>query len=226
MIPLRDNITGKTFPFINCFVIALNVYVFYVMLHIQNPKLLEAFVMHWAVVPSHLFSHFSKNAFTLVTAMFLHGGWLHIIFNMWFLYVFGKRVEDQMGHLRYTMFYFAVGIIAYLIQALFYSSSAIPMLGASGAIAGVLGSYFFFYPYARVKTLIPIWFFITIREIPAFIFLGIWFLLQTLNGTMAISSQVITKQSMGGVAWWAHAGGFVAGLILSPVFGRKQSKYR
>lgn len=129
-----------------------------------------------------------------------------------------------MGHFCYLIFYLLVGILANGTQAYLSANSVIPMLGASGAIAGVLGSYFFFYPHARIVTLIPLGFFITIREIPAFFFLGFWFLLQAFNGSMMISSQLV--KSTGGVAWWAHAGGFIAGLLFSPLFGPKTSKYR
>jgi membrane associated rhomboid family serine protease len=226
LIPLRDNIPSKTFPFINYALIAANGYVFFLELQQGHGSRLQALVDRWAVIPSQLWLHPADRWFTLITAMFLHGGWLHVLSNMLFLYIFGDNVEDTMGHAKYFLFYFLTGMFANATQAYLSASSPLPLLGASGAIAGVLGSYFFFYPYARVVTLIPFFIFFTIREIPAFFFLGFWFLLQTLNGVGSLSSQLVTKQSMGGVAWWAHASGFIAGLLMSPVFGKRTSKFR
>lgn len=226
MIPLKDNIPTKTFAIINWLILLANVYVFYLELSIRSTVGLQQFLESWAVIPRALFSDPTGNWYRLITATFLHGGWLHIGFNMLFLYIFGNNVEDRMGHFKYGIFYLLVGVIANLAQAFTSSHAVIPMLGASGAVAGVLGAYFFFYPYARILTLIPLGFFITIREVPAFIFLGIWFLLQTFNGALALSVQVVSKQSVGGIAWWAHAGGFISGLLLAPVLGNRTSKYR
>lgn len=226
MIPLRDNIKSKTFPFVNWVMILANCYVFYVMLRIRDHKSLELFVNHWAVIPKVLFSDPVGHGYTLLSAAFLHGGWMHIIFNLLFLYIFGDNVEDNMGHVKYFTFYLLVAALANGSQAFFSPASVIPLIGASGAIAGVLGAYFFYFPHSKVLTLIPLGFFTTIREIPAFFFLGIWFLLQAFNGSLSISQQLITKQSMGGVAWWAHAGGFIWGMLLSPIFGARTGKYR
>jgi membrane associated rhomboid family serine protease len=225
MIPLRDNIPVKTFPFINYLFMGLNFYFFYIELTVGNPARLEHFINHWAVIPKVLWSNPSRYGFTLVTAAFLHGGWLHILSNMLFLYIFGDNVEDRMGHLRYVIFYLLAGILANGTQAYFSPGSSVPLIGASGAIAGVLGAYFFYYPYSQVETLIPVFFFITIRKIPAFIFLGYWFLLQTLSGTFSITAMA-TGHSMGGIAFIAHAAGFVAGLLMGPIFGRKVSRFR
>jgi len=225
VIPLRNNIPNKSFPLINWLLIALNFYCFYVELRMPSQPRLEAFIAHWAVVPKILWANPTKHAFTLVAATFLHGGWLHIISNMLFLYIFGNSVEDRMGHARYLIFYILSGILANGTQAYFTPASTLPLLGASGAIAGVLGAYFFYYPYSEVETLIPIFFFITIRSIPAFIFLGYWFILQTLNSTFSITSMA-SSHTMGGIAFLAHAAGFVSGLVLSPAFGKKSARYR
>src|SRR5262249_34301990 len=141
---------------------------------------------------------------TLLTCMFLHGGWLHIIGNMWFLYIFGDNVEDRLGHFGYALFYLGSGVFASLTHLLTNASSTVPTLGASGAIAGVMGAYMVLYPHARVLTLIPIFYFIQILLLPAPLFLGIWFLIQAFQGTFAITS----AKEGAGVAWWAHIGGF------------------
>jgi len=226
MIPLRDNIPSKSFPFVNWIFVAANAYVFYLEMSLHSAPEIQAFVNRFSVVPAHLWQNFGSEWPSLFTATFVHGGWMHILSNMLFLHIFGDNVEDIMGHTRYFIFYLTVGVAANLGQALLSKASLIPMIGASGAIAGVLGSYFFFFPHARVLTLIPLFVFFTIREIPAFFFLGIWFLLQTFNGVGMLSEQLVTKQSLGGVAWWAHASGFIAGLLLSPVFGKRLGKFK
>jgi membrane associated rhomboid family serine protease len=225
VIPLRNNVRTKTFPIVNWGLIAANFYYFFIELTISGQNRLDSFIAHWGVVPKILWANPSQHAVTLVTATFLHGGWLHIIFNMLFLHVFGDSVEDCMGHFRYFIFYILAGILANGTQAYFTPASTIPLIGASGAIAGVLGAYFFYYPHSEVETLIPIFFFITIRSIPAFIFLGYWFILQTLNSTFAITSMA-SNHTMGGIAFLAHASGFVSGLILGPAFGRKSTRYK
>jgi membrane associated rhomboid family serine protease len=212
MIPLRAGVKSKTFPWILWLLILANAYVFWLEL-CMTPIRLDKFIFHWGVVPRILFNFPLHNANTLVSAMFLHGGWLHILSNMLFLYIFGSRMEDQFGHFKFLIFYFIVGTIANFSQAYMMPHSALPLIGASGAIAGVLGAYFFYFPHSRIVTLIPILFFITIREIPAFFFLGFWFLLQ-----------IFSKG--GGIAWWAHAFGFVAGILMAPMFGKKTSAYR
>lgn len=225
MIPIRNNIPNKSFPFINWLLIGANFYFFYMELRLPSQARLEAFIVHWAVVPKILWMNPAQNAVKLMTATFLHGGWLHIFSNMLFLYIFGKSVEDRMGHAKYLIFYFLSGIIANGTQAYFTPASTIPLIGASGAIAGVLGAYFFYYPYSEVETLIPIFFFITIRSIPAFIFLGYWFILQTLNSTFSITPMA-SGHTMGGIAFIAHAAGFVSGMVMGPAFGKKSGKYR
>jgi len=225
VIPLRNNLKNKSFPFINWLLIGINFYFFIVELAIPNPKALDSFIAHWAVIPKILWAHPSQHLFSLVTAAFLHGGWLHIISNMLFLHIFGDSVEDRMGHFRYVIFYLLAGIIANGIQAYFTPASTIPLIGASGAIAGVLGAYFFYYPYSDIEALIPIFFFITIRSVPAFIFLGYWFILQTLNSTFSITSMA-SGHTMGGIAFIAHAAGFIAGLIMGPAFSKQTGRNR
>ncbi len=226
MIPLRDNIPSGVKPFVTWAFIVANCYVFYLQITAGGAPGFEHFVNEWAVIPQRLFSNPGKYWHSLLTATFLHGGWMHIIGNMVFLYIFGDNVEDRMGHAKFFVFYLLVGMFANFSQAFISQSSKIPLIGASGAIAGVLGSYFYYYPHSRILTLIPLGLFSKVVEIPAFIFLGIWFLLQTVNSTVAFSVQMATKQASGGVAFLAHAAGFVAGLVCSPIFGDKRSRFK
>jgi len=226
MIPLRDNIPSKSTPIVTWAIIAVNWYVFYLQITKGGPEGFEKFINHWAVIPAHFFSDPKTYWYTLITAAFLHGGWMHIIGNMVFLYIFGDNVEDRMGHVKFLIFYLIVGILANGSQAMLAQTSKIPLIGASGAIAGVLGSYFFYYPHAQVLTLIPLGFFTRIVEIPAFIFLGLWFVMQTLSTTLSLSAHMAMRQASGGVAFLAHAVGFVAGLLFSPFFGDKRSKFK
>jgi len=154
---------------------------------------------------------------TLVTSMFLHGGWLHLIGNMWYLWIFGDNVEDRLGHGRFLLFYLAAGVVASIIHAALQPGSPMPTVGASGAIAGVLGAYAFAFPRARVLTLVPIFFFIQIIAIPAMVLLGIWFAFQFIAGTMSFG----VARGSGGVAWWAHIAGFVFGFLVMMLFSRR-----
>jgi membrane associated rhomboid family serine protease len=226
VIPLRDNIPSKTTPLVVWSIIALNCYVFYLQITAGGPQGFERFIERWAVFPARLFANPHKYWVTLVTAAFLHGGWMHIIGNMVFLYIFGHSVEDRMGHLKFLVFYLLIAIFANGSQAFVSQTSKIPLIGASGAIAGVLGAYFFYYPHARILTLVPFGFFIRVMEIPAFIFLGFWFLIQTLDTTRSLAGQMVQHQDTGGIAFLAHAAGFVAGLILSPFFADKRSRFK
>ncbi len=226
MIPLRDNIPSKGTPYVTWAIIVANCYVFYLQITAGGQVGFERFINHWAVIPFQLFANPGKHWHTLITAAFLHGGWMHIIGNMLFLYIFGDNVEDRMGHFKYLIFYILVGMLANGSQALISQTSKIPLIGASGAIAGVLGAYFFYYPHSKVLTLIPFGFFMRLVELPAFLFLGIWFLLQTFSSVGSYSHDLATKQASGGVAFLAHAAGFVGGLILSPFFGDKRSKFK
>jgi len=151
---------------------------------------------------------------TLFTSMFLHAGWLHLIGNMWYLWIFGDNVEASMGSLRYVLFYLLSGVGAAGMQIAVSGKSTVPMVGASGAISGVMGAYFVLFPWSRILTLVPIWFFLQLVEVPAVIFLGLWFLLQFFSG-------IVDLQSLGGTAWWAHIGGFLAGALLVFLFRRR-----
>ncbi len=203
MIPLRDTIPSATVPVVNYAIIATNVVVFFYELSLGRH--LDAFVMAHGLVPRDF--AFSN----LVTSMFLHGSWLHLLGNMLFLYIFGDNVEDRLGHARYVVFYFLCGIAAGAAQAITSPGSGIPMVGASGAIAGVLGAYLLFFPSSRVVTLVPIFLFLQVMEIPAVFFLLLWFVWQFVSGVATLHSHT------GGVAFWAHVGGFVSGMALGPV---------
>lgn len=219
MIPLRDNIRNRSWPIMNVLFILMNIAVFILELRVPPPSM-EGFILQWALIPRELLSNPWTEWRTLFTAMFLHGGWSHIIGNIMYLWIFGDNVEDKMGHLRYAVFYLVSGLGAAAAQILLDPASEIPMIGASGAIAGVLGAYFILFPRARVQTLIPLGFFSRIVEVPAFFFLGFWFLVQALQSYGSLLARSMHGNS-GGVAWWAHAGGFVSGLILVWVFRKK-----
>jgi rhomboid family protein len=216
MIPLRDTIPSRTFPFMNYAIILVNVLVFIYELLLHDTQL-ENFFFIYGLVPDHIVTGLASHKISLaivlpfITCMFLHGGWLHIIGNMWFLYIFGDNVEDRLGHVKYLFFYVACGVGAGISQFLASWGSRAPMIGASGAIAGVLGAYFLLYPHARILTLLPIFIFIQIIELPAFIFLLFWMLIQFVYGTISIGA---LSKSGGGTAWWAHIGGFLLGMLI------------
>ncbi|MBM4337976.1 MAG: rhomboid family intramembrane serine protease [Deltaproteobacteria bacterium] len=216
MIPLRDAIPSKTFPVINILIIVANGLAFIWQLSL-GPSLKEAFLLY-GIVPvrysdpslSVQFTMFEQ-VFPFITSMFLHGGFLHILGNMWFLYIFGDNIEDRLGHFRYLLFYFVTGVAAGLVHLYTNWGSQIPTIGASGAISGIMGAYLLLYPRSRILTLIPIFFFFQFVEIPAFIFLGYWLLIQLFSASL-------TPKNVGGIAFWAHIGGFIAGLILVKIF--------
>ena len=216
MFPIRDDAPRYTTPYVNYFLLAMNVVIF-VMVWLTGPanfqRIVEVFGFRPAVVVGFLHGVQGLNAATaflpLLTSMFLHGGWLHLILNMWFLWIFGDNVEDTLGAVRYLLFYLLCGLAAALTQFASQPDSAVPMLGASGAIAGVLGAYAVLFPRARVLTLVPIFFFIRIMELPAVLILGYWFLLQIVSGSLEAATA-----THGGTAIWAHVGGFLAGMIL------------
>src|SRR5205814_8591733 len=213
MIPIRDDQPRFSTPFVNYFIVALNALAFFYELSIQTQghRALDRFVYQFGVVPTHVelaLAHLNLAGVFLpiLTSMFLHGGWLHIIGNMWFLWIFGDNIEDHLGHFRYLLFYLACGIAAAVTHIVFNLSSNEPTVGASGAIAGVMGAYVILYPRARVLTLVVLIVFFTFWWIPAWVFLGYWFLIQFLSG--AAMSIAETSRSTGGVAFWAHVGGF------------------
>ncbi len=216
MIPLRDAIRSKNFPAVNFIIIGLNVIVFLWQLA-QGPHLKEALYLY-GIVPLRYSDPELSAQFTgfqqylpFLTSMFLHGGFLHIIMNMWFLYIFGDNIEDRLGHIRYLVFYLFCGVAAGLVHLFTNWNSDIPTIGASGAVSGVMGAYLLLYPRSKILTLIPIFFFFQFVEIPAFIFLGFWLLLQ-------LFSAGLTPSNLGGIAFWAHIGGFIAGLIFIKIF--------
>jgi len=200
MIPLRDDILHRRPPIINYLLIAANVVVFFLQLKAGDR------MDHFAAVPAAI-SH-GHELYTVFTSMFMHGGAFHILSNMWFLYIFGDNVEDAFGHIGYLAVYLISGICGAFLQVFMSPSSSVPMVGASGAISGVLGAYMALYPRARILTLIPIFFFIRLYNIPAVIFLGFWILIQLLSGFYG-------PRTGGGVAFFAHIGGFAFGLALA-----------
>jgi membrane associated rhomboid family serine protease len=230
MIPIRDDQPSYSTPFINYFIIGLNVLVFLFELSIgaEGRRALNAFVFEFGVVPVRIERALAgvgqytlaTTLPTILTSMFLHGGWLHIIGNMWFLWIFGDNIEDHLGHFRYLLFYLACGVAAAITHIIFNLSSNEPTVGASGAIAGVMGAYVILYPRARVLTLV----FFFLWWIPAWVFLGYWFLIQFLSG--AALSVAETSRSTGGIAFWAHVGGFVAGILLIKILPQRARRYR
>jgi len=197
-------------------IVLVNVIVF--LLEVFMGSEANALAELFGVVPAQLTSEWRNPLVlgTLVSSMYLHGGWAHLIGNMWYLWIFGDNVEDRMGRVRFFIFYTLCGLVAGLLQVAAAPRSSIPMIGASGAIAGVLGAYLVLYPRARVSTLVPLFYFIRIVWLPAVVVLGGWFLIQLLNGLASLSVVMQT----GGVAWWAHIGGFVAGIVLVFLFRR------
>jgi membrane associated rhomboid family serine protease len=217
MIPIRDTIRSRNYPVINVALIAINVAVFF--LEPTNTKELQHFVITYGLVPARytvdsIAQHFTfgQQVFSLFSFMFLHGGFWHILGNMWFLYIFGDNVEDRLGPVRYLAFYLVCGWASALTHMYFNMYSQVPIIGASGAIAGVMGAYFILYPRSRVLTLIPLIFIPYFIEIPAAFFLAIWFLIQFFSATISGAA------GGGGIAWWAHVGGFVFGIVFLGVF--------
>lgn len=221
MIPLKDNIKGRSFPFVNILLILLNGAIFYLEIRQPSPKALMAFLGQWSLVPGNLIRNPASEWIKILSSMFLHGGWMHFLGNMLYLWIFGDNVEDRMGHRRYLIFYLLVGSCAALSQVCLNPHSTLPLIGASGAIAGVMGAYFILFPKAKITALVPIWIFIRFIEIPAILFLGFWFLLQALQSWGSILNASAGGSEIGGVAWWAHAGGFLAGFLFVIPFKKR-----
>jgi len=218
MIPLKDTVRSRSFPIVNWMLIVSNLLIFFLLA--AQGRYADTFVRALGLIPARLLADPSPLAFlTLFTSMFLHGGWAHLISNMLALYIFGDNVEDRMGSGRYLLFYLLSGLAAAFIHIAFNPDSRLPTVGASGAISGVLAAYLILFPTSRVITLIPLFFLPWFVEIPALFYLGFWFVSQLLNGFLTI---VTGAQAFGGVAWWAHVGGFVAGLLLTPFFVRRR----
>ncbi|MBS1824281.1 MAG: rhomboid family intramembrane serine protease [Acidobacteria bacterium] len=216
MIPLRDTQPSYSTPVVTIGLIAVNVLVFLYEIALDDFSRNEL-IMSFGVVPARLYLD------TLITSMFLHGGWMHLIGNMWFLWIYGDNVEDILGSWRYLMFYLLCGIAAALVHVFFNAGSRIPTVGASGAIAGVMGAYMAKFPHSRVLTLIPIIVFFTTVEIPATIILAYWLLLQIFSGVGEVAQSHVSK---GGVAWWAHIGGFAAGYLLIHILKTRDRYWR
>ena len=219
MIPLYDTIRTRQFPLINWLLILANAVVFWYELQLRE-NALQNFIFTWGLIPAELLSNPQEEWRTVFTAMFLHGGWFHIISNMWVLYIFGDNIEDRVGSARYLLFYLFSGLAAASLQVFILPGSSVPMIGASGAIAGVLGAYLISFPGSRIASIVPIFFIFTIIEIPAILFLIFWLISQLYSGLFAIQGG-----SSSGIAWWAHIGGFIFGLIMVPFF-RNRAVYR
>jgi membrane associated rhomboid family serine protease len=229
MIPLRDDTPRYSTPFVTYFIISLNVLVFLFELSVdaQGPRALSDLIHQFGVVPRHFLRlanapHVSLPALLMpiLTSMFLHGSWWHLLANMWFLWIFGDNVEDYLGHFLYLLFYLICGLAAAALYILLDAGSNVPTIGASGAIAGVMGGYFMVYPRSRVLTWFPPIFFF---YLPAWVILGYWFVYQFLSGA-AVSAG--GQRDMGGIAFWAHVGGFVAGMVMIKLLPQRQKTAR
>jgi len=223
MIPLKNLRPRTHFPAVTIALIVINFIVFFYQLTL-DPRTLQSFIMTYSMIPAraqlalaHSQYTLAQGFFPLFTSMFLHAGWLHIIGNMWFLWLFGPNVEDRLGHFPYLGFYLACGLGAGIAQTVFSLGSTIPGLGASGAIAGVLGAYVVFFPSSRILTLVTLFFWWFFARLPAVLFIGLWFAVQFLSGLGSLGSA-----QAGGVAWWAHVGGFLLGMLLVSGMRRKQ----
>jgi len=219
MFPIRDTVRSRSFPFFNWAIIILNGLIFFYQVNLPMSGL-ENFVQNFGIVPSRIDLANPLTWYPFLTHMWLHGSLFHILSNMWTLFIFGDNVEDRLGSSRFILFYLlggiAAGVAQYVVAGYIGQGQDIPSLGASGAIAAVMGAYILFFPRARVVTLVPIFLFGWFVNIPAFFYLGVWFVSQLLSGLVQLSTQqgVIA----GGVAWWAHIGGFLFGLLLAKPF--------
>ncbi len=215
MIPLKDRNPTRLVPYVNVSLIVINVVIF--GFELLQGTAIDQFVRKFAVIPLDISSALNPQHLSLIplkglfTSMFLHAGWLHLGGNMLYLWVFGDNIEDKLGHGRYIVFYLLCGIVSSGLYVYVDPQSAVPTIGASGAISGVLGAYMLLFPKARVLTVIPIFIFLQFVELPALLVLGLWFVLQFFSGLASLGDQAAAS---GGVAWWAHIGGFIAGLIL------------
>jgi membrane associated rhomboid family serine protease len=244
MLPLKDDAPRITTPYITYFLLISNIVVFFFELSLQHSGQLNSFLMQFGIVPAKfeillsrggevphaLISQFNARYISwpdvlvpIVTSMFLHGGWWHVTSNMWALYIFGDNVEDHLGHGLYLVFYLLSGIAGAVVHIVFNLNSTLPTLGASGAIAGIMGAYFVLFPSARVLTLVP-FFFVFFLWLPAWIFVGYWFLVQFLSG--AASAFAANTANTGGVAVWAHVGGFLSGIALIKILPSRPRRYR
>ncbi len=220
MIPIRDSTRSRSRPVVNYIVITINILVYLYQSTLTRRELLALF-SRFALIPARVTGQelsLVELGVPMVTAAFLHGGWLHLGGNMLYLWIFGDNVEDRLGHGRYVLFYLVAAVASNLAHVWANPSSPLPTVGASGAVAGVLGAYFLMFPRARVLALVPLGFFMHLAEVPAIVFLFIWFFLQLLYGVLSLG---VTSAQTGGVAWWAHIGGFVAGMAMVPLLRRR-----
>ncbi|BAU65466.1 Rhomboid family protein [Stanieria sp. NIES-3757] len=226
MVPLKDENPVKITPYLTYTLIAINIIVFFYEISL-NPRQLEIFFHLFAVVPKELTASFSgvtlaqpvPESLTLVTSQFLHASIAHLGFNMLFLWIFGNNIEEELGRVKYLIFYLSCGVLAALTQWYFSAMSNVPSLGASGAIAGVMGAYILKFPSAKIITVIPLGFFFPTFRVSAIYFLGFWFLEQAFNGIASLEVNTSVGMENGGVAYWAHAGGFIFGAVLGPLLG-------
>ena len=231
MVPLKDENPVQITPYVTYGLIAINIAVFVYELILSPPELNRFFHL-FAIVPLELNASWNgitidqpiPEPLTLITSQFLHAGFIHVGFNMLFLWIFGNNIEEQLGRIKYLLFYLSCGVLAALTQSYFDPASSVPSLGASGAIAGVMGAYIIKFPQAKIVTLVPLGFFFPIFRISALWFLGFWFIEQAFNGISMLEASAHVGMQGGGVAYWAHAGGFIFGAILSPLFGLFRDK--
>jgi membrane associated rhomboid family serine protease len=214
MFPIRDSQPSYSKPVVTVFLIVINILIFLFEFSL-DPYSQNAFIATYGLVPDHF--HFAN----VLTSMFLHGGWMHVLGNMWFLWIFGDNIEDILGHGKYLVFYLLCGIAAGLTQTLFSPGSRVPMVGASGAIAGVMGAYMIKFPHSQIRTLLILIIFITTFDVPAWVMLIYWFGIQLLNGFGSVGN---SAASQGGTAFLAHVGGFLAGILLVNLM-RPQQRY-
>lgn len=208
MFPLHDSIRTTKTPIFTWALIVANVWVFFLELSRG-----EAFILEYALIPVNVNLLEASTFSPFLSSMFLHGGWFHLLSNMWFLYIFGDNVENALGKINFLGFYLLTGFAAGLTQYVFAPESVIPIVGASGAIAGILGAYLVFFPHAKITSIVPIFFFLTVLDVPAMLYLPYWFLLQFFSGVGQVASGALA--TTGGVAFLAHAGGFAAGYIIA-----------
>ena len=229
MFPLKSTVPMRNQPLMTWGLIAVNVVVFLLQAGMSEGEL-AAFLDRFALIPARYFGGepLGSSALSPITYLpflsntFLHGGWLHLILNMWTLWLFGPAVEDRLGPMSFLLFYLACGVLASITHAVFDPASTVPALGASGAIAGVLGSYTVMFPWSQVIVLVPILFLPLFFPLPAIVFTGLWFFAQLLSGT----AQLFAGDALGGVAWWAHVGGFIAGIVLTPLLRQSPRDHR
>jgi len=222
MFPLRDTIPSRRLSFVCIFIIVLNVFIFIYESRLGEIEIKE-FFRTWGLLPSKFIwsSIHLRNWLPLVSSQFLHAGWLHVLMNMWMLWIFGDNIEDRLGHLIFVFFYLLCGLGAAIAQLVFAGNAEVPMVGASGAISGVMGAYLWLFPHSKIVTFVPIFIFPTVFTISAKFFLLYWFLLQIVAGGMSLG---LAGEQSGGIAWWAHIGGFATGFVYAALFIRRSNE--